>query len=70
MGVQRSAPSGVYDYGTLEEDGPETWETLISPRELPDKRRAGDPSPTRSVFAESTCCRPLCVAQNKLPAAR
>ena len=33
MGEQRSAPSGVYDYGTLEEDGPETWETLISPRE-------------------------------------
>ena len=27
------APSGVYDYGTLEEDGPETWETLIAPRE-------------------------------------
>ncbi len=31
MGEQRNAPSGVYDYGTLEEDGPETWETLISP---------------------------------------
>ena len=33
MGEQRHAPSGVYDYGTLEEDGPETWETLIAPRE-------------------------------------
>ena len=27
------APSGVYDYGTFEEDGPETWETLTSPCE-------------------------------------
>ena len=25
MGEQGSAPSGVYDYGTLEEDGPDTW---------------------------------------------
>ncbi len=33
MGKQGSAPSGVYDYGTLEEDGPETWEALISPCE-------------------------------------
>ena len=33
MGEQRPAPSGVYGYGTLEGDGPETWETLISPRE-------------------------------------
>ena len=24
MGEQGSAPSGVYDYGTLEEDGPDT----------------------------------------------
>ena len=31
MGEQGSAPSGVYDYGTLEEDGPDTWETLIAP---------------------------------------
>ena len=31
MGEQGSAPSGVYDYGTLEEDGPATWETLIAP---------------------------------------
>ncbi len=33
MGEQRHAPSGVCDYGTLEEDSPATWETLISPRE-------------------------------------
>ena len=31
MGEQRCAPSGVYDYGTLEEDGPVTWETLSPP---------------------------------------
>ena len=31
MGELGSAPSGVYDYGTLEEDGPDTWETLIAP---------------------------------------
>ncbi len=35
MGEQGSVPSGVYDYGTLEEDGPETWEALISPCEIP-----------------------------------
>ena len=29
MGEQGSAPSGVYDYGTLEEDGPDTWETSL-----------------------------------------
>ena len=33
MGEQRPAPGGVFDHGTLEEDGPETWEALISPRE-------------------------------------
>ena len=33
MGEQRTAPGGVFDHGTLEEDGPETWEALISPRE-------------------------------------
>ena len=31
MGEQGYAPSGVYDYGTLEEDGPATWEALTSP---------------------------------------
>jgi hypothetical protein len=25
----------VYDHGTHEEDGPVTWETLVSPREIP-----------------------------------
>ena len=31
MGEQRCAPSGVSDYGTLEEDGPATWEALSPP---------------------------------------
>ncbi len=35
------APSGVYDYGTLEEDGPETWEALISP--WADSGHLGEP---------------------------
>ncbi len=33
MGEGRFAPGGVFDHGTYEEDGPETWETLVSPRE-------------------------------------
>ena len=41
MGKQGSAPSGVYDYGTLEEDGPETWEALTSPCETTGLR--GEP---------------------------
>ena len=32
-GEGRFAPGGVFDHGTYEEDGPETWETLVSPRE-------------------------------------
>ncbi len=35
------APSGVYDYGTFEEDGPETWETLTPPCE--STGRSGEP---------------------------
>jgi len=33
----------------------------------PDKRRSGDQSPTRSVFAGCTRCRPLSAAQNERP---
>ena len=33
MGEGRSAPGGVFDHGTQEEDGPATWEALVSPRE-------------------------------------
>ena len=63
MGKQGSAPSGVYDYGTLEEDGPETWEALISPCEANrTSRRAGDQSPTRSALAGCVRCRPPSVA--------
>ena len=51
MGEQWTAPGGVFDHGTLEEDGPETWEALTSPREETGRRRAEDTSPTRSVSA-------------------
>ncbi len=37
MGEGRFAPGGVFDHGTYEEDGPETWEALVFPRE-----KAGD----------------------------
>jgi len=33
MGEGRSAPGGIFDHGTQEEDGPGTWEALVSPRE-------------------------------------
>ena len=33
MGEGRNAPGGVFDHGTYEEDGPATWEALVSPRE-------------------------------------
>ena len=36
MGEQGFALGGVYDYGTLEEDGPETWETLLLLVNYPD----------------------------------
>ena len=32
LGEQRATPGGVFDHGTREEDGPGTWEALISPR--------------------------------------
>jgi hypothetical protein len=35
---------GVFDHGTHEEDGPGTWEALVSPREEPATRRADDVS--------------------------
>jgi len=31
-GEVQFTPSGVFDHGTQEEDGPGTWEALISPR--------------------------------------
>ncbi len=37
MGEGRFAPGEVFDHGTYEEDGPGTWETLVSPR-----RETGD----------------------------
>ncbi len=46
MGEEGIVSGGVFDHGTHEEDGPGTWEALVSPREQPVMRRAGDPSPT------------------------
>ena len=45
VGEAGSAPGGVFDDGTREEEGPVTWETLVFPRENPVARGAGDPSP-------------------------
>ena len=39
MGEQGSAPSGVYDYGTLEEDGPDTNCSLWHARQGRPKAR-------------------------------
>jgi hypothetical protein len=33
IGQGSDAPGGVFDDGTGEEDGPVTWETLVSPQE-------------------------------------
>jgi hypothetical protein len=32
MGEERIVSGGVFGHGTQEEDGPETWEALASPR--------------------------------------
>lgn len=45
MGEGGGAPGVVFEHGTFEEDGPVTWETLISPRDTPVLRGAGHPSP-------------------------
>ena len=37
MGKPRRAPSGVWAYGTLEEDGPGTWEALLPPCRTRDR---------------------------------
>lgn len=39
-------PGGVLEHGAQEEDDPGTWEALVLPRKQPERRRAGDPSPT------------------------
>jgi hypothetical protein len=46
-GRGESAPGGVYDHGTQQEDGPGTWEAHALPRHHPERRRPGDHSPTR-----------------------
>ena len=61
------APSGVYDYGTLEEDGPETWEALTSPCETTGL--SGEPvtSLRRAVCLRDAHAAGRRAAQNKHP---
>ncbi len=49
MGEESTAPGGVLDHGTQEEDGPVTWETLTFPRMIRVDGETGDPSPTPST---------------------
>jgi len=49
-GEEGHVSGGVFDHGTDEEDGPDTWEALASPRHIPVWRRAGDPSPTHGTL--------------------
>jgi hypothetical protein len=44
-------PAWCLARGACDEDGPATWENLVSPRRKPVARRAGDPSPKRRAFA-------------------
>ena len=47
MGQDLTAPGGVYDGGTHEEEDPATWETLTCPGPQPVPRSPGDHAPTR-----------------------
>ena len=51
LGEEGVVSGGVFDHSTHEEDGPVTWEALASPRRIPVRRRAGDPSPTHDMYA-------------------
>ena len=55
----------MFDHGTDEEDGPDTWEALASPRHIPVWRRAGDPSPTHDTLRAHVSSAKE--AQNKRP---
>ena len=50
-GEEGVVAGGVCDQRPPAEDGPVTWEALASPRHLPVRRRAGDPSPTHDTEA-------------------
>ena len=41
VGEGAASPGEVCAFGTSQEDGPGTWETLVSPRFVPVLRRAG-----------------------------
>jgi len=43
MGEERSAPGGVLDHGTQEEDGPGTWEALAFLDGFRSHGESGDP---------------------------
>jgi len=54
--VDRHGKSGVHPAwclarGACNEDGPATWESLVSPRRNPVPRGTGDPSPKRRALA-------------------
>ena len=58
----------MFDHGTHEEDGPETWEALASPRPISVSWSAGDPSPTHDTFAGARVVGPI--GTEEAPAAR
>jgi len=43
MGEERTAPGGVLDHGTQEEDGPGTWEALVFLDTSRSHGESGDP---------------------------
>ena len=57
-GEEGIGSGGVFDHGTHEDEGPGAWEALVSPREQPVMRRAGDPSPTRRASAGARAAGP------------
>jgi hypothetical protein len=56
---------GVAEHGTFADDGPVTWEALISPRETCRQRGPDDESPTSPRYG---CARRS--TKNKHPATR
>ena len=52
MGEERSAPGGVMDHGTQEEDGPGTWEALAFLDSFRSHGESGDPLSDACVLAD------------------
>ncbi len=59
LGEEGVVSGGVFDHSTHEEDGPVTWEALVSPRHIPAIRGAGDPSPTHDTYAGTRVVGPF-----------